>query len=196
MPDWERAGKGAATGAAIGSVGGPIGAALGGVIGGTAGLLNIGRNGPGKLYKDDLRARWDAYQNALQTGDLDVLGVPWEVQQQNIANAQQQASAQQQAAATELARSALAGNQVQSGALQEAAQGVTDQGQAALATASAQQSDLSQKLIEQRIAQLRTDLLGQRNHNEELLQKYLEAGLEGYKALSDGTDSAFSGATS
>ena len=185
MPDWERAGKGAAAGAAIGSVGGPIGAAAGGLVGGAAGLFGIGQQGVGKLYKDDLRARIEAYQNALKTGDLDVLGVPWETQQQAIANAQRQASAQQQAVASEIARSALAGNQVQSGALQEAAQGITDQGEAALAQASSQQADLSQRLIEQRIQQLRADMLGQRSHNEDLIKNYLDAGIDLYGVFSD-----------
>lgn len=144
---------------------------------------------PGKAYSDDLSSRWDAYQQAIQSGDLNALGIPWEQQKQLIAQAAQQAAAGQQAAVTELNRGALAGQGFQSGAFAKAAENVADQGQAAAASTAAKVAGLNQQLIDQRVGQLRAEMMGLRDHREDLVNQYLQmsldAGTELYK-IADG----------
>jgi hypothetical protein len=145
---------------------------------------------PGREYRDDLAARWEAYQNAIASGDLDALGIPWSEQQQAIGAAAQQASAGQQAAVSELNRGALAGQAFQAGAFAKAAENISDRGEQAAAQTSASMADLSQKLVEQRANQLRLEMMAQRDHNEELVNQYLQmlldTGVEVQKALTGG----------
>lgn len=122
---------------------------------------------PGKEYKQDLEQRWLQYEN-----DPMSLGMSQAEMDQVTARAQQQAMAGQQAAITELNRGALGGQAFQAGAMADTAQKLTDQGSEAAAKASSSVNDLNQKLIEQRISQLRADMMGQRNHNEQLTQDY------------------------
>ena len=124
---------------------------LGGIFGGND------KFNPNDEYLADLQQRWEQYQNLMSNPEA--LGLSEDEIAQRAALAQQQAMAAQQAALELNNRAALAGTSVQAGALAQNAKNLTDQGSAAAASATAEAERVNQQLINQRIDQLREEML-------------------------------------
>lgn len=165
--------KDAATTAVLGTVAAPIGMAYGATRLGSAiaGGIKNRKLKPIKESKELLAADLDRMRN-----DPDSLGLTQSQQDQMIGAAQEQARATQQAQTSTLARSALAGNEMQAGALQEAARGISDQGDAAAATAAANVQQMHRQLVSQEKARILGDLAAQRERARENARFWTQFG--------------------
>jgi hypothetical protein len=165
--------KDAAAVAALTAVAAPVGLAYGGIRAGSAiaGGIKNRKLKPIKESKEMLAADLDRLNN-----DPDSLGLTQAQQDQMIGAAQQQSRATQQAQTAELSRSALAGQDFQAGALQEAAKGIADQGDQAAAAASANVQQMHRQLVQQEKARILGDLSAQRERARENTRFWTQFG--------------------
>lgn len=136
------------------------------------------KNNAARAQKDMLQADLKRLQENPSS-----LGLTEPQKKQMIADATQAANAQQQAQVTQLGQQALAGTDVQAGALRTAATDVATHAADAAVGASANVEDLNARLIQQEADRIRGELDAQRQKARENAQFWSTLGINSFTSI-------------